>query len=69
MATKSYEKIKSEIKKELLEEFVFPILKNVKDTEGEYKSDFVKNVTRASQEKPSYTYNPKSFWGQIGYKK
>ncbi len=69
MTAKSYEKIKSEIKKELLEEFVFPVLKNVKDAEGEYKSNFVKNVTRASQEKPSYTYNPRTFLSQIGYNK
>lgn len=65
MTTKTYEKIKREIKQELIEEFVFPILRDVKDTEGEYKEGFVKEVLKAAQKKPKYVYNPKTFLRQI----
>lgn len=68
MTTKSYAKIKREIKQELIEEFIFPILKNVKDAEGEYKEEFVKEVLKAAMEKPKYVYNPKTFLRQIGHK-
>lgn len=68
MTTKHYEKIKEEIKQELIEEFIFPILRNVKDAEGEYKEKFVKEVLKAAKEKPKYVYNPKTFLRQIGYK-
>ena len=44
MTTKTYAKIKKEIKQELLKEFIFPILRDVKDAEGEYKEGFVNNV-------------------------
>lgn len=68
MTIQSYEKIKKEIKQELLKEFVFPILRNMKDAEGEYKEKFIKEVLKASKEKPKYVYNPKTFLRQIGYK-
>jgi len=68
MTTKNYEKIKQEIKHELMEEFVFPILKNMKDSEGEYKEAFVKEVLKAAKEKPKYVFNPKTFLRQIGHK-
>ncbi len=68
MTTKNYEKIKNEIKHELMQEFVFPILRNMKDSEGEYKEKFVKEVLRAAKEKPKYVYNPKTFLRQIGHK-
>jgi hypothetical protein len=66
MTTKTYEKIKREIKQELIKEFVFPILRNVKDAEGEYKEEFVKEVLKAAQEKPKHVYSPKTFLRQIG---
>ena len=68
MTTKNYEKIKNEIKHELMQEFVFPILRNMKDSEGEYKEKFVKEVLKAAKEKPKYVYNPKTFLRQIGHK-
>ncbi len=68
MTTKAYEKMKEEIKQELLEEFVLPILKNVKDPEGEYKRDFVKSIMDGLREKPNYTYNSRTFLKQIIWK-
>lgn len=65
MTTKTYERIKKELKHELLQEFVFPILRDVKDAEGEYKEEFVKRVLKATKEKPIYVYNPKTFLRQI----
>ncbi len=68
MTAKTYEKIKKEIKQELIEEFVFPILRNVKDAEGEYREEFVRQVLKAAKERPKYVYNPKTFLRQIGHK-
>jgi len=65
MTTKTYEKIKKEIKQELMQEFVLPILKNIKDPEGEYKESFVKEILKASKEKPEFIYNPKTFLKEI----
>ncbi len=65
MSMKTYEKMKTEIKRELLREFVFPILREVKDAEGEYKKSFVRRVLKAAKEKPIYVYNPKTFLKQI----
>ena len=65
MTTKTYEKVKAEIKRELLREFIVPILREVKDAEGEYKEEFVRGVLRAAKEKPTYAYNPKTFLRQI----
>ena len=60
--------MKKEIKQELLNEFVLPILRDVRDAEGEYKEDFVKRILKVAKEKPVYTYNPKTFLRQIGGK-
>jgi len=65
MSTKTIERIKGEIKRELLQEFVLPILREVKDAEGEYKKSFVKKVLRAAKEKTIYVYDPKTFLRQI----
>lgn len=66
MTNQTYQRIKREIKQELLEEFVLPILKNLKDPEGEYKKKFVNEILKAVKEKPIYTYDPKNFLHQIG---
>ncbi len=66
MSTKTIEKLKKEIKRELLREFILPIiLSDAKDPEGEYREEFVKEVLKAAEEKPVYTYNPKTFLRQI----
>ncbi|MEK7086794.1 MAG: hypothetical protein AAB935_00865 [Patescibacteria group bacterium] len=65
MSTKTLEKVKAEIKREILQEFVLPILREVKDAEGEYKAAFVKKVLKAAKEKPIFVYNPKTFLRQI----
>jgi len=65
MTTKTYEKIKREIKEELLQEFVVPVLRDAKDSEGEYKPAFVRRVLQVAKEKPIYTYNAKTFLRQI----
>lgn len=65
MTIKMYDKIKKEIKKELLEELVNPILKELKDSEGEYRESFVKQILEAAQEKPIYSYDSKTFLRQI----
>ena len=57
--------MKKEIKQELLQEFVFPILKDAKDPEGEYRPEFVRRILKATKEKPTYIYNPKTFLRQI----
>lgn len=68
MTIKTYEKIKREIKEELLHEFVFPILRDVKDSDGEYKEEFVNRVLKEGREKPVYVYNPKTFLREIAKK-
>ena len=61
MSAATYSKLKREIKKELLKEWIVPILEETKDPEGEYRSEFVKEIFFALREKPAYKYNPKSF--------
>ena len=61
MSTATIQKLKKELKRELMEEFIRPILEESKDPEGEYGSDFVKRVLKAAKEKPKYKYNPKTF--------
>lgn len=68
MTTKIYEKVKKEIKQELMDEFILPILRGVKDTEGEYREEFIKRVLKAVKERPKYTYNPKTFLQQLAGK-
>lgn len=65
MTMKTYEKLKKEIKQELLQEFILPILKEIKDTEGHYKEEFVREILKASEEKPTFVYNSKAFLQQI----
>ena len=65
MTSKTYIKMKQELKKEFLEEFIMPILKEVKDSEGEYKQEFVNEILRSAEEKPIFTYNPKTFLKEI----
>ena len=65
MTNQTYQKIKREIKRELLEEFVIPILRDLKDAEGEYREEFVRKILKASKEKLTYVYNPKKFLRQI----
>ena len=60
-----YQKLKAEIKKELMEEFISPILLEIKDSEGEYKTAFIKSVLEAVAEKSLYRFNSKSFLNQI----
>ena len=61
MTMATVQKLKREIKKELIEELILPILKNSRDSEGEYDDAFVKKVIKISQEKYRHVYNPKSF--------
>ena len=65
MSTKTLEKVKAEIKRELMQEFVLPILRGVKDAEGDYKEAFIRQVLKIAKEKPIYVYNPKTFLRQI----
>lgn len=65
MSTTVIQKLKNEIKKELIEEFILPMLENSKDPEGEYREDFVREVLKAAREKPTKKYNPKNFLKQI----
>ena len=61
MSTATIKKLKREIKKELIEEFILPILEQSKDPEGEYREEFVKQALKASKEKAKYRYNSKTF--------
>lgn len=61
MSTKTYQKMKAEIKEELVREFITPILADIKDAEGDYRSEFVKRVLKAVGENPPYSYDPKGF--------
>lgn len=61
MTTAIYSKLKKEIKNELLNEFITPILKDIKDFEGEYRPEFVEEVLRAAQEKPRFKYRLNTF--------
>ncbi len=61
MTTAIQQKLKREIKQELIREFILPLLRRSKDAEGEYRDEFLREIARASKEKPSYRYHPKSF--------
>ena len=61
MTIATYSKLKREIKKELIKEFITPLLEDIKDSEGEYRLDFVKEIFRAAQEKPHLKYHSKTF--------
>ncbi len=49
MTTALVQKIKSEIKEELIKEFILPLLENSKDSEGKYKESFIKEMGRVSR--------------------
>ncbi|MBI2097918.1 MAG: hypothetical protein HYT46_03240 [Candidatus Vogelbacteria bacterium] len=61
MTIATYNKLKTEIKRELIEEFITPILSEIKDPEGSYKVEFVNSVLRIANEKTIYRYHPKEF--------
>lgn len=66
MSTATIQKIKKEVKaelkKELLNEFIMPILKEVKDSEGDYQPTFIRRVLRIAKGKVSVSkYNSKTF--------
>ncbi len=61
MTIATYLKLKREIKKELIKEFITPILEDIKDFEGEYRPDFVKEILRAAEEKTHLKYQAKTF--------
>jgi len=61
MTTATMKKLKKEIKQELIEEFILPILETSKDPEGEYRSDFINAVLKAAAEQPKYRYDSKTF--------
>ena len=65
MTQKTLERVKSEIKRELMQEFVLPILREIKDAEGNYKEKFVRQVLKAAKEKPIHVYDPGTFLHQI----
>lgn len=54
--------LKRELKQELIKEFVAPLLKGIKDPEGEYRPEFVKRILKAEKEKPKYRFDSKTFW-------
>ncbi|MEK7610128.1 MAG: hypothetical protein AAB468_00005 [Patescibacteria group bacterium] len=66
MITKTYEKIKAELKQEIMAELILPVLTEAKDREGGYKQAFVKWVIALSKAKPTYCYQPKNFLKLIG---
>lgn len=61
MTTATIQKLKKEIKKELIEEFILPMLSRSKDAEGEYREEFVREMLKAVREKPRHRYNPTTF--------
>lgn len=65
MTQKILEKVKTEIKRELMQELFLPILREFKDAEGDYKETFVKQILKTVKEKSIYVYNPKTFLRQI----
>ncbi|MEK7664094.1 MAG: hypothetical protein AAB340_01440 [Patescibacteria group bacterium] len=66
MTNQTYQRIKKEIKQELLEEFVLPILKNLRDAEGDYKKEFVREILKAAKEKPTHFFtDSKSFLKEL----
>lgn len=53
--------LKEELKQELMKEFIAPFLRAAKDTEGEYRPEFVGKILKAEMEKPKYRFNSKTF--------
>ncbi len=61
MTTATIQKIKREIKQELMAEFLRPILERSKDPEGEYRKSFVKEVLRAAKRSSTKIYRKGAF--------
>ena len=61
MTTMVIEKLKKEIKRELIAEFIMPLLEHSRDPEGEYRAEFVREVLNAARQKPRHRYRPKTF--------
>ena len=59
MTTATIQKIKDKVKAELIEEFINPILSDMKDPEGEYRPEFVQDVLRALYEQTLGKYSAK----------
>jgi len=59
MAIATIQNIKDQVKAELIEEFFLPFLLNLKDTEGEYRPEFVKDAICALQEPRLGKYSAK----------
>ena len=59
MTTATIQKIKDQVKAELIEEFINPILSDMKDPEGEYRPEFVQDVLRALHEPTLGKYSAK----------
>ncbi len=57
MTTATIKKIKDEVKAELIEEFINPLLQDLKDPQGEYRPEFVADLLRALHEPKPYSYN------------
>lgn len=49
MITAVIQKIKEEVKREILEEFISPFLKEIKDPEGEYRPEFVRKILKIAR--------------------
>ena len=61
MTIATIQKLKREIKKELIDEFIRPFLEQNRDPEGEYKPEFIAEILRIAEEKPTHKYDPKTF--------
>ena len=44
-----------------MREFVTPLLREIKDPEGEYRPEFVKRILKAEKEKPQYRFDSETF--------
>ena len=62
MTTTTYEKLKMEIKQELFKELSGLVVRNSKDSEGEYQRGFIKKIIRIAGKKDDYRkYDKKNF--------
>lgn len=61
MTTATYTKLKTELKEELVQEFITPLLGDIKDAEGEYQPKFIDEVLKATKEIPVHKYSRKDF--------
>ena len=63
MTVATYEKVKKELKRELLAELSVLFVRYAKDPEGEYRAEFVKKILKLSAKKsqPTYKYSRKTF--------